>query len=73
MTKISEIVRHYSFQSMELIVSAQALKYERVKTKNITVRQLCLSWSCLKLIHILISSFEHYEMKKAVDALKQHS
>jgi len=72
MEKISELVRAYSLQSYQLIVAAGALKFEKIKTKNITARQLCLSWNCLQFILALLDTFSHPEMKKAVDALNQH-
>lgn len=72
MEKVSELVRAYSLQSYQLIVAAGALKFERIKTKNITARQLCLSWNCLQLIAALLETFTHPEMRKATEALNQH-
>lgn len=72
MEKVSELVRAYSLQSYQLVVQAGALKFERIKTKNITARQLCLSWNCLQFILALLETFTHPEIKKAVDALNEH-
>jgi hypothetical protein len=72
MAKVSEIARFYSFQSYQLIVGAGALKFDKIKTKNITVRHLCLSWNCLLLVKVLLSGIVHPEMQKVADALNQH-
>lgn len=72
MSKISEMARFYSFQSYQLIVGAGAIKFDKLKTKNITVRHLCLSWNCLLLVQTLLAGVVHPEMQKVSDALTQH-
>jgi hypothetical protein len=48
--RMGDVAKYFSTYSTELLVSAGALKFGRIKTRNITIKQMCLLWCNLKLL-----------------------
>lgn len=71
--RVNDIVEGYSNGAYELIVQGGALKLDKIKAKIITARHLCLSWSCLQLIQVLLSPITHESISKSRDVLTNHS
>lgn len=54
--RIADIATYFSSYSTQLIVWAGALKFNAIKSRNITVKHLCLLWCNLKLLWEMLSA-----------------
>ena len=64
--RIGDISTYFSSYSTQLIVCAGALKLNVIKTKNITVKHLCLLWGNLELLSHMLIAQELPELRKII-------
>lgn len=71
--RLGDIATYYSSYSTQLIVYAGALKLGVLKSKNITVKHLCLLWSNLKILLLMLEAQTCPELQKTITQVNTHS
>ena len=62
--RLFDLVDHYNSKTKELILNAKANELEKMKSKKISAKHLCLLHNCLSLLSKLIQEFSQPELKE---------
>lgn len=62
-----DLIESYNAKTRELILEAQARKYEKMKSKNISAKHLCLVHNCLTLLQKLLNQMKKPELNELRD------
>ena len=57
--RMFDLVDNYNTRTKELILDAQARKYEKIKSKNISAKHLCLLHNCISVLLKLLEQMNY--------------
>lgn len=52
--KLFELIKYYNKMTQQLILGSKALTFQKIKTKSINARHICLLSNCLAVVRIII-------------------
>lgn len=61
--KILSLVEYYNSRTRELILEAKARQFEKMKSKNISAKHICLVHNCLSVVSKLVREINYPEVR----------